>query len=140
MRRERRLPGPPHVDEDDPNASRLAPESSPELTLDPASRRAHAAGGAPAAARSPLDVYFVIDSSESMDPAIDGVNAAAKRIVLPARRHAAIDAWFGVGTYNDRYDTRYERRLDLERPGRRCRARSTASSPGAARRSRSAPR
>jgi hypothetical protein len=67
---------------------------------------------------SPLDVYFLIDSSESMDPAIDGVKCSAKRMVgqLFAR---GIDAWFGVGTYNDRFDTRYERRLDLSPPGPR---------------------
>jgi hypothetical protein len=65
---------------------------------------------------TPLDVYFVIDSSESMDPAIDGVKCSAKRIVRQLRERG-IDAWFGVGTYNDRYDTRYEQREDLAPPG-----------------------
>jgi hypothetical protein len=62
-------------------------------------------------------VFFIIDSSESMDPAIDGVKCSAKRIVRQLGTRG-IDAWFGVGTYNDRYDTRYERRLDLRAPGK----------------------
>ncbi len=100
-----------------PERVRFAPDAL-DLALEPERPLRVALNASLRPVPSPLDVYFLIDSSESMDPAIDGVRCSAKRMVgqLFAR---GIDAWFGVGTYNDRFDTRYERRLDLAPPGPR---------------------
>jgi hypothetical protein len=65
---------------------------------------------------SPLDVYYLINSSESMDPAIAGVTCSALRLA-DALGEKGVDGWFGVGTYSDRYEERYSRRLDLSPPG-----------------------
>jgi photosystem II stability/assembly factor-like uncharacterized protein len=61
----------------------------------------------------PLDVYYVIDSTDSMDPVIDAVYCSADRLAygLQAR---GLDAWFGAATYRDRHENRYQRLLDLK--------------------------
>lgn len=60
---------------------------------------------------APLDLGFLIDSTESMDPAIDGVFCSIERI---ARRlkEKGVDARLGLARYTDRTD-RYERLHDM---------------------------
>jgi hypothetical protein len=61
----------------------------------------------------PLDVYYVINSSESMDKAIDAVYCSADRLAYDLNARG-LDAWFGAATYSDRYAERYRRLLDLK--------------------------
>jgi hypothetical protein len=64
-----------------------------------------------------LDVSFLIDSSDSMDPAVAGVRCSVERLVRDLRRKR-IDGWFGLGTYNDRVEYRYRRLVDLSPPSK----------------------
>jgi len=66
---------------------------------------------------SPLDVSFLIDSSDSMDPAIAGVRCSVERLVRDLRERR-IDGWFGLGTYNDRVEYRYRRLVDVGPPSK----------------------
>ena len=53
-----------------------------------------------------------------MDPAL--VNAPDLRGISSGQRQLGergIDAWMGVGAYQDRYDYRYKRVVDISKPG-----------------------
>jgi hypothetical protein len=66
---------------------------------------------------TPLDVFFDVDTTNSMLPAIDGLRAAMADII---RELAAvgINVWFGAGQYKS-YDTppAFERMQDIAPPG-----------------------
>jgi photosystem II stability/assembly factor-like uncharacterized protein len=65
---------------------------------------------------SPLDIYFLVDTSNSMDNAIDGVFCGIERIQRDlASKHG--DSWFGVGAFNDTTDYRYKRIVEVSPPG-----------------------
>jgi hypothetical protein len=61
---------------------------------------------------SPLDLAFVIDSSESMDPGMDGVMCSVERTARRLREKG-VDAQFAIASYNDRIEYRYRRILDF---------------------------
>lgn len=65
---------------------------------------------------TPLDTFFLIDTSNSFEPDIQAV-AEAMADVVRAVREAGIDAWFGVGELGTRDARRYRRLADLEAPG-----------------------
>ena len=65
---------------------------------------------------APLDVYFLIDTTTSMDEPIDGVICSVRRIQRQLGERG-VDVWMGVGAYQDRYDYRYKRYADLAAPG-----------------------
>ncbi|MEA2272661.1 MAG: Photosynthesis system assembly factor, partial [Solirubrobacteraceae bacterium] len=97
----------------------------PAVTFDPADVSLALKPGVPdrlpltahlAGVPAPLDVYFLIDSSESMDPAIGGVFCSVDRLARDLQAKG-VDAWFGLGTYSDRYQDRYRRLLDLQAYG-----------------------
>jgi photosystem II stability/assembly factor-like uncharacterized protein len=86
------------------------------VKLQPGTPRTVPLKAAVAAAPRPLDVYFLIDTTNSMDRAIGGVYCSIKRVQRQlGERH--IDAWMGVGAYQDRYDYRYKRVVDVSAPG-----------------------
>ena len=64
---------------------------------------------------NPVDVYFLLDSSSSMDPAIEGLFCSVRRLVrdLPEK---GIDVNFGLGTYNDVQRFTYRRLTDIAPP------------------------
>lgn len=64
-----------------------------------------------------VDVYFLIDVSNSMTDAIAGVSHALERIINQLEK-AGLDAWFGVGIYES-YEEGYPyyRQLDISPPG-----------------------
>lgn len=64
-----------------------------------------------------VDVYFLVDVSNSMADAITGVQKALTQIISKLQK-AGLDAWFGVGIYES-YDEGYPylRRLDISPPG-----------------------
>ena len=65
---------------------------------------------------TPLDIYFLVDTSNSMDNAIDGVFCGIERIQRDlASKHG--DSWFGVGAFNDTTDYRYKRIVPVSPPG-----------------------
>lgn len=47
------------------------------------------------------DVYFLIDTTASMDHAIDGVANSLAGTIVPGLREAIVDVQMGVGHYND---------------------------------------
>lgn len=65
---------------------------------------------------TPLDTYFLIDTSNSFEPDIQAV-ADALADVVRSVREAGIDAWFGVGELGTRDARRYRRLADLDAPG-----------------------
>lgn len=56
--------------------------------------------GMPAAA-NPLDVYFLLDTTASMGPTIEGLTVAIKDIASQLRRKLGQDACFGLGEFKD---------------------------------------
>jgi hypothetical protein len=67
-------------------------------------------------APSPLDVYFLIDQSTSMDPAIEGLFCSIGRMARELPRKG-IDVNFGLAGYSDYYLKTYQRYLDISPPG-----------------------
>ncbi len=66
---------------------------------------------------TPLDVFFLIDVSGSMQDAIDGTARAMSRIVSELNA-ARINVWFGVGEYRSYTDEpAYRRLLEVSPPG-----------------------
>jgi photosystem II stability/assembly factor-like uncharacterized protein len=66
---------------------------------------------------TPLDVFFLIDTSSSMQGAINGVRAATFDIIQNLRE-SGNDVWFGVGQYRSyTSDPAYDRVLDMSEPG-----------------------
>ena len=66
---------------------------------------------------TPLDVFFDVDTTNSMIPALDGLRDAIASIIadLTARK---IDAWFGVGQYKSfEAPPAFERMQDIAPPG-----------------------
>ena len=65
---------------------------------------------------TPLDVFFLIDHSTSMDPAIEGLFCSITRMAreLPRR---GVDAHFGLGGYSDYFLKTYQRYVDISAPG-----------------------
>lgn len=104
------VPGCPHsevdpevpcVETDEPGESALQP-AAVDLELMPGeSKTVHFDFDLPTRGK-PLDVFFLIDVSGSMQDAIDGISRAMNEIVthLTNRGH---DVWFGVGEYRS-YD------------------------------------
>lgn len=88
------------------DAVRLAPGASAQLDL------ALDLGAEP----TPVDVFFLIDSSGSMGDVIDGVAEGFAELARQLGRRR-IDAHFGLGDYNDTRGNRYRRRLDISPPG-----------------------
>ena len=102
----------PCVDVKDPGEPALQP-AAVDLALMPGeSKTVHFDFDLPAKGQ-PLDVFFLIDVSGSMQDAIDGTSRAMNEIVthLTNRGH---DVWFGVGEYRS-YDQppAYRRVLDV---------------------------
>lgn len=66
---------------------------------------------------TPLDVFFDVDTTNSMLPAIDGLRAALADIVRELSA-AGIDVWFGAGQYRG-FETppAFERLQDIAPPG-----------------------
>ncbi|MDQ3953685.1 MAG: VWA domain-containing protein [Actinomycetota bacterium] len=66
---------------------------------------------------TPLDVFFDVDTTRSMVPAIDGLRASIANIILELTA-ARIDVHFGVGQYRS-FETRpaFERLQDINPPG-----------------------
>lgn len=48
-----------------------------------------------------LDVYFLMDTTSSMNDEIDNLRASLSRTIIPAVRSAVADTWFGVGGFED---------------------------------------
>lgn len=66
---------------------------------------------------TPLDVFFDVDTTNSMIPAIDGLRAAMADIVTELAT-SKIDVWFGVGQYKAFEDPpAFQRLQDLSPPG-----------------------
>lgn len=70
---------------------------------------------------TPVDVFFLIDVSGSMQDTIDGVRRALFSIINQLRLEG-VDVWFGVGEYRSyTQPPAYKRRLDISPPGPRLR-------------------
>jgi photosystem II stability/assembly factor-like uncharacterized protein len=69
-----------------------------------------------AAVPAPLDLYFLVDTTTSMDQPIDAVLCSIRRVQRQLGERG-VDVWMGVGAYQDRYDYRYRRYADLAPPG-----------------------
>ncbi|HVE73850.1 MAG TPA: sialidase family protein [Mycobacteriales bacterium] len=65
---------------------------------------------------TPLDVFFLLDTSGSMDDVIDGL-ARDFEGVSKKLEEAGIDAFFGLGDYQDTGGVRYRRLVDIQPPG-----------------------
>ena len=61
---------------------------------------------------NPLDLGFIIDNSDNMEPGIDGVLCSIHRLAVRLRDRG-IDARFGISSYNDRIAKRYRRVIDM---------------------------
>lgn len=48
-----------------------------------------------------LDVYFLMDTTSSMNDEIDGLRDALSRTILPSVRAEVASSWFGVGGFED---------------------------------------
>ena len=106
--------GNPNATPKERKAVRFEPERlSVQLTPGEPARVPIAAALAPDPA--PVDVTFLIDSSTSMDPAVEGVYCSVERLVreLPERN---LDAHFGLAAYNDFMSTSYQRLVNLAPP------------------------
>jgi len=69
------------------------------------------------AASTPLDVYFMIDISGSMQGTINGIRSAMQTIA-DRLRDTGIDVQFGVGSFRSYNDLpAYKRNLDIQPPG-----------------------
>jgi len=66
---------------------------------------------------SPLDVYFLLDISSSMQSAQDGIVCGLERVVRELAA-AGVDAHFGVGAYYGPAYPRVRRFVDIAAPGR----------------------
>ncbi|GHJ59749.1 hypothetical protein NOK12_22670 [Nocardioides sp. OK12] len=64
----------------------------------------------------PLDVYFLVDTSNSFEPDIDAVAESLGDLVDRLTR-AGVDLRAGVGELGTREGSRYRRHADLARPG-----------------------
>lgn len=64
---------------------------------------------------TPSDIFFLIDHSDSMDPAIDGLFCSVERLIrdLPER---GLDAHFGLGAYNGIDSYTYRRLVNILPP------------------------
>ncbi|MDQ4125916.1 MAG: VWA domain-containing protein, partial [Actinomycetota bacterium] len=115
------IPGCPHseqdievpcVDVEDPGEAALQPPKVDLALMPGESKTVHFDFDLPSKGQ-PLDVFFLIDVSGSMQDAIDGTARAMNEIVthLTNRGH---DVWFGVGEYRS-YDQppAYRRVLDV---------------------------
>lgn len=89
--------------------------AKPDLALEPGKPQRLPIKAKLPAIPSPIDVYFLIDSSDSMDPAIDGLFCSIRRLVrdLPEK---GVDIHFGLGTYNDVLRFTYRRLTDVGPP------------------------
>lgn len=68
-------------------------------------------------APTPLDLFFLVDVSGSMQPSIDGIRLALGDIITNLQS-SGIDTWFGVGEYRSYTDDpAFARLLDVESPG-----------------------
>jgi hypothetical protein len=65
---------------------------------------------------TPLDVFFLVDTSVSMGPTIRGLAEGLDGLVRELAG-AGIDAQFGLGEFADVLDKRYVRRADVQPPG-----------------------
>jgi hypothetical protein len=66
-------------------------------------------------APNPLDVYFLLDTTGSMQPAIDGLKASISTIAAKMRKALGKQACFGLGEFRDFYpgDTQHTYNRDL---------------------------
>jgi hypothetical protein len=64
---------------------------------------------------SRLDTFFLLDTSGSTDPYIIALSRGLTRLAQ-SLADDRIDAWFGLGEYQDRLGIRYRRRSDLRPP------------------------
>ena len=88
------------------DAVQLAPGATEEVPLD------LALGPEP----TPVDVFFLLDTSTSMDDVVDGVAEGFAQLARDLGRRR-IDAQFGLGDYQSYDDVRYRRLLDISPPG-----------------------
>lgn len=69
---------------------------------------------------TPIDVFFLLDTSSSQEPAINGLKAGAA-LIARELAEAGLDVNFGLGEYQDSgakqgSGVRYRRRVDVQRP------------------------
>ncbi|MDP3713188.1 MAG: VWA domain-containing protein [Mycobacteriales bacterium] len=88
------------------DAVQLAPGASEKVPLD------LALGPEP----TPVDVFFLLDTSTSMDDVVDGVAEGFAQLARDLGRRR-IDAQFGLGDYQSYDAVRYRRLLDISPPG-----------------------
>ena len=69
-------------------------------------------------APTPIDVFFLVDTSGSQTPSVRGLATGIDDIVR-ALAEAGIDAQFGLGEFRDVKTLRYRRRADIGPPDRR---------------------
>jgi hypothetical protein len=64
---------------------------------------------------TPSDLFFLMDHSDSMDPAIEGLFCSVERLIrdVPER---GLDAYFGLGAYNGIDSYTYRRLVDILPP------------------------
>ena len=64
---------------------------------------------------TPSDLFFLVDHSDSMDPAIEGLFCSVERLIrdVPER---GLDAWFGLGAYNGIDSYTYRRLVNVLPP------------------------
>ena len=64
---------------------------------------------------TPSDIFFLVDHSDSMDPAIEGLFCSVERLIrdLPER---GLDAYFGLGAYNGIDSYTYRRLVNVLPP------------------------
>jgi hypothetical protein len=61
---------------------------------------------------TPLDVFFLLDTSTSMDDVIDALEQSFAQ-VADELAEEGIDAWYGLGDYQDTAGVRYRRLVDI---------------------------
>jgi hypothetical protein len=66
-------------------------------------------------APNPLDVYFLLDTTGSMQPAVDGLKESINKIAFKMRKALGKDACFGLGEFKDfwPYDTQHTYTRDI---------------------------
>lgn len=108
----------PLPDPDDPHPGMLTPEQV-TLSMKAGQKRSIPYSLYLPETPTPLDVFFDVDTTNSMGPAIDGLRAAMGDIIKELSA-AGIDVWFGAGQYKSfESPPAYERLHDVAPAGPR---------------------